>query len=225
MVYLYAVTDPLGEPPAGTGLEEAPLRVVASGELTAVVSDRDEAPLIASEENLWAHEHVVEALMAQRPALPMRFGSVLADDLAVAEMLASRCEELAGALRRVSGAVELSVRVAWEPSEAAAGDAAAPSGAGHGPGAAYLLGLSSTRRRASALAERLDRSLAGLSRTRVRRLLASPTLPVSAAYLVDRERVEAFRGRIATLDAQLPDAEIVCTGPWPPYSFTEGEGA
>ena len=36
----------------------------------------------------------------------------------------------------------------------------------------------------------------------------------AVAYLVDRDAVDAFRARAAELDA-------VCTGPWPPYSFSE----
>jgi hypothetical protein len=218
MVYLYAVTEPLSAAPAGTGVEGATLRAVSGSGLTAVVSDRDDASLVASEETLWAHERVVEALMDEHPALPMRFGSLLPDDDAVRDMVATRREELTVALHRVRGAVELGVRVAWDPDAPA--DDVASSAQPRGRGASYLVGLASARRRAGALGERLDRTLAGLSRTRVQRLLTSPTLPVTAAYLVDRERVEAFRRRVATLDAEVSDVEIVCTGPWPPYSFT-----
>jgi hypothetical protein len=218
MVYLYAVTEPLGDGPDGTGVEEAPLRVVTSGELAAVVSDRGDAPLAVSEDALWAHERVVEELMADRAVLPMRFGSSLRDDRAVQGMLAARCEELRAGLRRVRGAVELGVRAAWDP-KAAAGNGNRDVGAG----AEYLLGQSRSRQRARSLAERLDRSVAGLCRERVQRLLTSPSLPVSAAYLVDRAGVGAFREGIGALDAEIADAQIVCTGPWPPYSFTGAE--
>ena len=222
MVYVYAVTEPLGYAPAGTGLEGAGLRVVSAGELAAVVSDRGETPLRASEESLWAHERVVEDLMSDRAVLPMRFGGVLGDDAAVREMLVTRREQLTAGLARVSGAVELGVRAAWDPEASA--DDGDRAGRDRGAGAAYLLGLSRSRQRARALAERLDHSVAGLSRTRVQRLLTTPRLAVSAAYLVDRAGVDAFRGRIATLDAEVADADIVCTGPWPPYSFTGGQG-
>jgi hypothetical protein len=223
MVYVYAVTDPFSEALAETGFANARLRTVTGGRLAAVVSDHDDAPLVASEDDLWTHERVVEELVAQRPALPMRFGSMLRDDGAVAAMLADRQAELISALRRVRGAVELGVRVAWEQPAKGAVVAGEASTAARGPGAAYLLGLSATRRRASALAERLDHSVASLAHARVQRLLAAPTLPVTAAYLVDRERVESFRRRIVALDAELPDAAIVCTGPWPPYSFARGD--
>lgn len=225
MVYVYAVAEPGGDRPTGSGLEGSPLRVVATGELAAVVSDRADVRLPVSEEALWAHERVVERLMSDRAVLPMRFGSVLPDDAAVEAMLSARRAELLAGLRRVRGTVELGVRAAWEPEAEPTGNprpGEPPVEAGSapaGPGASYLLGLARSRRRAHELSERLDRSVAGLFRERVRRLLVTPGLPVSGAYLVDPAHVEAFRTRVDALDAEVQDAEVVCSGPWPPYSF------
>ena len=42
------------------------------------------------------------------------------------------------------------------------------------------------------------------------------------AYLVDRARVDEFVALAAQLGDGLDDVELVCTGPWPPYSFAEG---
>ena len=215
MNYVYAVLESMRAAPAEAGLDGSPLRLVDKGRLAAVVSDSSDAQLRASEQALWAHERVVESLMSDGAVLPMRFGSVLRDDEAVEAMLCERREGLTAALKRVSGAVELGVRAAWDPAAAAKGVAA--SGA---PGAAYLLGLARSRQRARALAERLDRAVDELCRTRVQRLLTSPSLPVSAAYLVERGGVDAFRDRLATLDAEVQEAQVICTGPWPPYSFT-----
>lgn len=217
MIYVYAVSEPLADAPAGRGLDGAPLRVVTTGPLAAVVSDRPAVPLRVHESALWTHERVVEELMGERAVLPMRFGSTVPDDAAVRHLLLTRQEELSAGLRRVKGAVELGVRVAWQ-SDGEPNDDLTP--AAPGPGAAYLLERSRSHRRARVLAEQLDSSLAQLSRTRVQRLLRSPTLPVNAAYLVDQTNVDAFRGRIATLETDVDDAQIVCTGPWPPYSFT-----
>lgn len=218
MVYAYAIAESLREPPGGTGLDGTPLRVVAADGLAAVVSDRDDAQLTVSEDSLWAHERIVERLMEEQAVLPMRFGSVLAGDDAVEAMLSERQAELSEGLRRVRGAVELGVRIAWEEDAVQRPD---PDGAA-GPGTAYLMALSRGRRRAAELAERVDRSVAGLARARVQRRLASPSLPVSAAYLVDRANVEGFRARIAELGSELSGVDLVCTGPWPPYSFAEG---
>lgn len=219
MIYLYALSDSLTEAPTAPGLDGAPLRVVTTESLAAVVSDWGPVPLAADERALWAHERVVEELMLQQPVLPMRFGSILHDDAAARSLLVARQEELMIALRRVTGAVELGVRVAWQAEETTSDKASPP---GPGPGAAYLKARSRAYRRARALAEQLDGSLVELSRTRVHRLPSSPNAPLSAAYLVDEDHVDTFRARIATLGRDIGDAHIVCTGPWPPYSFTGG---
>jgi Gas vesicle synthesis protein GvpL/GvpF len=44
-------------------------------------------------------------------------------------------------------------------------------------------------------------------------------LELTAAYLVPVESVEAFRGVFNDVVAAHPELTLVCTGPWPPYSF------
>jgi hypothetical protein len=43
--------------------------------------------------------------------------------------------------------------------------------------------------------------------------------PLRAAYLVDREHVGTFASQVAGLQARRADLRLLCTGPWPPYSF------
>jgi len=40
-----------------------------------------------------------------------------------------------------------------------------------------------------------------------------------AAYLVERPVVARFGSRVQRLQAEHPEAAVLCTGPWPPYSF------
>jgi hypothetical protein len=44
------------------------------------------------------------------------------------------------------------------------------------------------------------------------------------AYLVDRDDVEAFVALVRRLQDEHEDLALVCTGPWPPFSFAEGGG-
>jgi hypothetical protein len=43
--------------------------------------------------------------------------------------------------------------------------------------------------------------------------------PGRGAYLVPREDVAAFVARVAALEEANDDLSLLCTGPWPPYSF------
>jgi Gas vesicle synthesis protein GvpL/GvpF len=54
-----------------------------------------------------------------------------------------------------------------------------------------------------------------------RQRAAKPPEVLRAAYLVDRDAVAGFAARVAELEAARPGAQILCTGPWPPYSFSE----
>jgi hypothetical protein len=63
-------------------------------------------------------------------------------------------------------------------------------------------------------------ALSELARDAVEREPKPPEV-LRAAYLVDRDAVGAFASRVAHLQAAQDDAQILCTGPWAPYSFSE----
>ena len=217
MVYAYAIRRAGGSGVDGRGLDDAPLRVVGAGSLEAVVSDCDRGARAPTEERLWTHDRVVDSLTSDGTLLPTRFGMVLEDDDAVSAILRERAEELGAALRRVDGAIELAVRVVWPGEADAAGGGHAEASASSGK--AYLMSMVDRRRRARELADRVDAPLRELARESRRRVLARPDLPLSASYLVERERAGAFRDRVTELRSAVADAEIVCTGPWAPYGF------
>ncbi len=212
-VLVYAFARAAEPTPGEPGLDGKPLRTVAAGELAAVVSDHDQPRLTSSALSLWGYEQVMERLMASRSILPARFGTVLADDEEVVALLREHYDELMSGLQRVQGAVELGTRARWR-------DAAAPAhatGEG-GPGTAYLAGRVATHRRAHDLARRLD-PLAGFARDVRRHVAADEDFPVHDAYLVDRHQLAGFAHALRELDERDPEIEMVCTGPWPPYSF------
>jgi hypothetical protein len=207
VIELYAITAHPGPPLP----ELAPLREVPAGALAAICAPAEAREI--TPEALWRHEQVVEALMEDRDLLPVRFGTRLDDDAAAARSVAERHAELERALERVKGAVELSVRaVLAEPGEEHAPEAAS--------GADYLR----LKRRASAahdtVATAIHAPLAALARANVERTPRPPEA-LRAAYLVDRGAVGTFARHVARLDERHPELRLLCTGPWPPYSFAE----
>jgi gas vesicle protein GvpL/GvpF len=207
VIELYAITDHPGPPLP----EIAPLQVVPIDGLAAVCTPASEAHV--SPETLWRHEDVVEALMADRDLLPVRYGTRLEDEAAVARAVADRRDELVAALDRVRGAVELSVRVVATGTRTESLPAAEPTS-----GAEYLR----LRARADASHERTAGSvrqpLSALARASVEGRPRPPEL-FRAAYLVERGDVEPFAAEVARLQDANPGLSILCTGPWPPYSF------
>ena len=160
---------------------------------------------------LWSHEAVVQHLMRRMAVLPLRFGTMLADEESLRAVLADRHDALAEGLERVRGRVELSVRVLGErPREPPRVEAS---------GRAYLMARRDAHHRAERAADEVHEPLAALARDARLRAPAPPPAILAAAYLVDRPKVDAFKARVVALAAARDDLSIVGTGPWPPYSF------
>lgn len=226
MLHVYAITDSQHDLQA-TGLEEAELRAVGGEPPFAVVSEHERLSPQIGEDELWAHERVVEELMEHAAVLPMRIDGTVADQETLQRVLEQRKEEFEALLAAVRGAVELGVRArladAAEVEDAKEDEEAAAAGRDR-PGTAYLLARARRQRRAEEIGGRIHEPLAALSRRSKRPAGFRPGL-FKAAYLVDRGHVDAFRARVDAFDAELGAGRIVCTGPWPPYSFSSEEAA
>ncbi|MBI4759356.1 MAG: GvpL/GvpF family gas vesicle protein [Chloroflexi bacterium] len=87
--------------------DHSPLFGVSYQDIAAVVSTLTSAKVQPTEANLWLHETVVEALMVDRAVLPVRFGTVLANEAAVQAVLTAHHADFVANLKRVRGRVEL----------------------------------------------------------------------------------------------------------------------
>jgi hypothetical protein len=218
VLYLYAITEADSHPDVA-GLDGAPVGTICVGTVAAIASEHAELRLEPAEEELWAHETVVEAAMDDGPVLPMRIGSVVEDTGAVVAMLRARGSDFGRALDHVRGAVEIGVRAAVDPAGMPSEAPVDPDG--DAPGTAYLLSRLTRKRRLEDIGSRIDTALRELARDH-KRLSASPErMTLNAAYLVADDRVDEFIQRAAALQEET-GATVVCTGPWPPYSFTPG---
>jgi hypothetical protein len=198
------------------GLARASLEGIAEGQLLAVASRHERVPEEPALDALWVHERVIEALMAERATLPMRFGTRFPDVGGVQAALAGRREPLRDALDRVRGRVELAVR-AMQPEA----DAAASSAPAAASGREYLSAKLRSKRSGASLHE----PLAALAVAARRWPELAPGELLRAAYLVDQPAVGRFRSAVQRLQREHPEAALLCTGPWPAYSFMEGVSA
>jgi Gas vesicle synthesis protein GvpL/GvpF len=226
VIWVYAICERPDVPPPvrAVGLTGAPLEGIREGELLAVLSRHADLGQTSSLDALWAHERVVERLMAERAVLPMRFGSKLAGEAALRRAIATHHDELIGALDRVRGMVELAVRAMREggPADTDVSGAAGPSAAERHPsGRDYLRAKLELRDREEAAGAALHGPLAALAVTAKRRSGLAPGELLHAAYLVERPAVAEFRAAAQRLEREHQDVAVLCTGPWPPYSFVE----
>jgi hypothetical protein len=225
------------------GIAGAPVRVVAGGGLGALVS-RVEGPQVrATRRDLLSHSRVLERALAAGPVLPLRFGTVLADeDSVVSDVLEAHRDELKALLDRFESKVELRVKGFYveeqvlrevlraDPAIARLSESTRglPESAGYGArvrlGEAVARAVEATRSRdAGEIVGRL-------------RVLADEVafdeearegVAVAASFLVDRDRVAAFDERMDEL-ARRHEGRIrfKYLGPLPPHSFVSlAEGA
>ena len=203
MIHLYGIVEGLeGLPP---GLER---RRVEGLEL--VVGGDEAPPDTISREQVLRHAEVVDELMRRSAAvLPAQLGRAFRDDDELADAVRAQAPKLAQSLERVRGCVEFGLRVTGLGGEAREADT----------GAGYMHIRLEHLRRQDEVIERTYEPLARLAREATLKRLPDG---VSAAYLVERAGVAAFEAAAAAAERE-PGAVVVCTGPWPPYSFAGGE--
>jgi Gas vesicle synthesis protein GvpL/GvpF len=221
VIWIYGICDrPDTPPPRRRGLAQAPLEGVREGELLAVISRHVHPPGDPAPDALWIHERVLERLMTDRAVLPMRFGTRLADDDALQESLARRQQEFLGSLDRVRGRVEIGVR-AMQPLDAqhVNGARSATPARDAMSGRAYLEAKLRNGRRVEREAAAIHEPLAALAAASARQAARGPDELLRASYLVDRAAVARFRATVERVQRADPGVAILCTGPWPPYSF------
>jgi Gas vesicle synthesis protein GvpL/GvpF len=239
MICVYAITDWPEEPlPIQLGQQDEPLAKIVWRDVVAVVSTFNASQLSRTADELWRHEEVVEALMSDRAVVPVRFGTLLPSPQRVRDLLCRAYGPLVQDIERVRGQVEIGMRFLSASENSAEDDRplVAPNGfalPGTGPGSAYL------RARLARERERRDRQRAKLKLVRdAYELLASHANAsrlddepndrhgTSAAFLVPRDRILSFREIVIEVANAHPELALLCTGPWPAYSFVNaGERA
>jgi hypothetical protein len=248
-VYAVARNTPDLQPAAAglTGVADAPVGLVAGthgDDIVLVVSPvpaqdfQEDALKRHLEELEWleavarAHHRVIEALATRTTILPLRLATVYLDDERARTVLDTAWDAFAQRLAHLAAHIEWGVKIYVEPSAEAAAPAASPS-PGLTPGRAYLRTRKAQQsvrddvyRAAEKAAERVEQAGRAYGADRARHRVQQGELAdatgenvVNDAYLVDRDRAEAFRDEVSRAAEGLPGVRIEVTGPWAPYSF------
>jgi hypothetical protein len=232
-VYIYAITA--GDHPTRLdGLdavgESGTLRTIAGKNHKAVVSD---APpeLRAKRRDLVAHQAVLERLVEDGSALPMRFGLVAPDEQAVVAALDENTEGYTQSLQQLHGRIEYNLKatrdeddllreIVAESEDVRKLNEATRENPAHDNKVALGELISQeikTRegRDAQVLVDALAPAAAG----------STPGSPVdghfvNVSFLVDRARAKEFTDAVqAEADRRGAAYELKLNGPLPPYSF------
>jgi hypothetical protein len=231
-----APNDALRDAPRG--LDRAPVRSIARGDVAALVSAVEaeqysgDAPSERMGDPEWltpravAHDAIITWAADRDAVVPFPMWVMFGDERAVSAMLDARRDEFREILDRVSGARELCVRISAD--QIALANAAERMDDRLGelerqadvatPGQAYLmrrklaeLRKSGTRDAASRIADHAHSALSDRSRDSVARVSSvsnEPGLLLDAAYLVDNDRYDSFRSALTALMATYTPAGL-----------------
>lgn len=234
MIAAYGVAERLRDRPSAAGIGEKPVEVVCHRSLAVAVT-RHASPPTRSRDAILAHAAVCDDLLVKADAvLPVRFGEVFDDEDGLRASIDDRYDRLVAGLAHVRGRVEIGVRVRWDDAGATRirRPAEEPAEGGSPGGRAYLLARvaeerrrQAVQRRAEAVAGRLHAAIGGEAADSRLQVLPTAGLVMSGVYLVDRTDLERMIARVRGTAQDHPDLEVLCTGPWPPYSFTDLEDA
>ncbi|MFB7503672.1 GvpL/GvpF family gas vesicle protein [Streptomyces broussonetiae] len=235
--YVYGITTrahpALPEGMAGVGEPPRPVRVLASGQLAAVVSDAPEQ-LRPKRRDLLAHRNVLAEAGSGGCVLPMRFGSVATDDDEVTQVLDERSDHYQERLRELNGKVEYNIK-ATHVEEAVLHLVMAENAEARDLAEANRLsggGSYRERLRLGELVATAVKAREAEDATEVHDLLAPAADAVSVgpesrgwlvnvSFLVARDMAGDFLAAIEQVRKSHPHLDLRVNGPLPPYSFVE----
>ncbi|MGB6064507.1 MAG: GvpL/GvpF family gas vesicle protein [Desulfomonilaceae bacterium] len=113
--YLYAVVPGSKQRTYGSlGINGGTVYTIADGEVAAVVSDLPNHKIRPERRHFAAHQGVLKKLMADGDLLPVSFGIISNGPKAVRAILSRNAADIRKQLKRISGRVEMGLRVAWD---------------------------------------------------------------------------------------------------------------
>ncbi len=221
---MYCLVERNTPPPAELrGIDGGAVRSLVVGDLAVWVSDVGERAIAASPPRALAHDEVVRRALDLQTPLPARFGQIFAADEELRAAVASRASDWALGLKRVSGSVEMTIRILLEVlADLPANDELAPES-----GLGYLSRVRARqtvehvmREGADTLRESITRAVRDWIREEAWTPLLVGSRALSVSHLVAREVLTDYRRAVrGFMDAQ-PALRLMVSGPWAPYSFT-----
>jgi hypothetical protein len=187
---------------------------------------------------LVTHQRVVEAVLAEYPILPVKFGTVLADEASLLRLLAQGQPIFQAALTKIAQQIQMEIIVLWNPAEVFAQIAQEepivrlkaelanrpPQETGAERVALGQLVFASLERRRNEIRDRVLPVLQHIAADSVLNPLLDESMVLNVALLLDKTASETLSRELGALDQEFGGKlNFRCVGPLPPYSFATVE--
>jgi hypothetical protein len=234
--YVYCVIQsnkPLRFDAVGIGDDRAEVHTIGHRDLAAVVSDVPIGVLDSTRENVLAHERVNEIVMRDHTVIPMSFGTIFKTRDDIVELLRSAYDAFGDVLGKMRDKMEFGLKVLWD-RDSIIQEIENEDDDIHRlkneialqKGSTYFARMQYGRAIDSALQSRSERYVAEiLERLREVAVASRINKPIgdrmimNAAFLVSRDRENAFDARVKSIASAHDKLTFKYTGPWPPYNF------
>lgn len=230
MKYVYCLAKDVESTSAlPSGLGGMKVYQVSFKGIDALVSDMDSTSLLSEVQNALVHQKVVQGVLEQCTSLiPCRFGTLLADEEKILSLLKEHHGLLKDELQRLENKLEVSIRAVFDQinvEKQRSKRAKEPKG----KGIKYLLEKKRRFDMVSELSKKADnfnRKLNSATKsfwTEVKEQKRSLDngLLLSIYYLIDKNNLSSFKCSYQQFKEEHPELNLLYTGPWPPYSFTD----
>lgn len=234
--YVYCIIrspSPLVFGPVGLGPEPSDVHTVHYRDIAAVVSNTPIVVQDPTRENVLAHQRVNETVMQKYTVIPMSFGTVFKTQDDIVELLRSAYEAFSDVLNKMQEKFEFGLKVLWDRDQIIReiedededirrlkGEISSQKGS------TYFARMQYGRLIDAALQSRSERyvaeifnALRGVSVASRSNKPIGDRMIMNAAFLVSRDREQAFDARVKEIGQQFDKLTFKYTGPWPPYNF------
>ncbi|MBI5789448.1 MAG: GvpL/GvpF family gas vesicle protein [Candidatus Schekmanbacteria bacterium] len=226
---LYCVFSTLDEPgkAAVLGVGGEPVFYIAHGGLSAAVSQINSQEAIPDIPRICAYNQVVTYFHNNRAVIPMRYGSLFAQEAQVVRFLEAHSEQFKSLIQKLTGCEEMGIRLLL-PNAPRVKKENPRSETTYSSGHAYLAAKRQHYQQEEPLAHERDL----LVKTVCHKLseffvhskqefcVSEDKRIISLYFLVPGNSVERFCHAARQIKLQA-SGELLLSGPWPPYNFVQ----
>lgn len=219
--------------PVGIGVESPEVHTVRYKDIAAVVSDTPLEAYEPTRANVLAHERVNETVMREHTVIPMSFGTVFKTSDDILELLRSAYDAFKDVLVKMEDKLEFGLKVLWDRDlivrELESEDEdirRLKTEITSQKGSTYFARMQYGRLVDASLQARSERYVLEIFEalrpvsvaSRANRPIGDRMI-MNAAFLVQRDREQAFDEIVKKIGAKYDMLTFKYTGPWPPYNF------
>jgi len=233
--YLYGIIKTENKESFGNiGVGNSEVYTVQQGDIGAVVSDIPTGYRIEIEEAK-THEKALRKIMETHTIIPVGFGVVTKDDMAIKSILKRARIKFKNMLEKIDNKLQINVKISWDKVVLAdilsENEEIRMLAAEAKKTASQVLKIELGRKVKSALDERRNECmknihsvLGGLSNGFKESRITDQDTVMNASFLVDKKREQEFYDKLEELEKKYEKKlKFLGVGPLPPYNFTEIE--